>query len=106
MWNLTLELDTSRQIAGFSIGMVRAGLLIGYNIPTALKIRRNKNPNIVSKNSLILQFLLQFLSLAYGVLVEELPIIIANIGSLGVLFAIVGLRCHYLLDKTGCAMTI
>lgn len=96
MWNLTITLTTPQEIAGFSIGMLRAGLLIAYNIPTALKLARHKNANAVSKNSLVLQYALQIISLAYGILVEEVPMIVANIGSLSVLVAIAALRCKFL----------
>lgn len=95
MWNLTIHVHSTKEIASFSLGMVRAVLLISYNIPTILKIIRNKDPNVVSKKSLILQYQLQLISLAYGVLAEELPMVVANVGSLGVLVTISILRCHH-----------
>ena len=95
MWNLTVELGSAQSISAFVIGMVQAVLLIVYNIPNAVKIHKMKDPNIVSKKSMIIQYMLQILSLAYGALLEEIPLLVANIGSLSVLLTISILKGMY-----------
>jgi uncharacterized protein with PQ loop repeat len=99
MWNFTLDLDTPIAISGFALGILAAVLLTAYNIPTAVKIARRKDGTIVSLKSLAAQYCLQIVTLAYGILEQQVPLIVSNVAGLLVLTSVAILRKKYWIDK-------
>ena len=95
MWNFTVELDEPVHIAGFTIGLIGAVLLIIYNISYICKIKRHKRGNIVSLSSLVCQYALQLVMLTYGTLEQQVPFMAANVGALCVLITLTVYRHIY-----------
>lgn len=99
MWNFTLTLDDPVSIAGFTLGLLAAVLLTAYNVPTAIKMHRRRDGTIVSVKSIAMQGGLQITTLAYGILEQQVPLIVSNVAGLAVLLVIIILRKKYWIDK-------
>lgn len=95
MWNVSADLSTPRSIAGFTLGMVSAALLIFYNVPLVAKMVRHKSASAVSLRATLLMALLQVVTLAYAVLEKQVPLVVANVGTLVVTATILILYAVY-----------
>ena len=74
LYNTTDEIYLSSQIIGYIAGV----LVISYNIPQLIRMIRTKSTDDVELISLIFQTILNIVYITYGILMQEIPILISE----------------------------
>ena len=74
LYNTTDDIYLSSQVIGYIAGV----LVVVYNIPQLIRMIRTKSTDDVEFVSLLFQIILNILYITYGVLMQELPILISE----------------------------
>lgn len=78
MTNLFISNSTNQEDIRFAsqlVGYIGGVLVVAYNLPQLIKMIRTKSTDDVSMLSLVMQFVLNLIYIAYSILIGELPML-------------------------------
>ncbi len=83
------------EIASQVVGYIGGALVIGYNIPQLVKIIKTKSTEDISLLSIVFQFILNLVYIAYAILLGEIPIVVSESVAGIICLSIIILKKYY-----------